>query len=403
MCSGVLLKLAESDRASAGVGRGAQWLAGPARACSGSSCLLEKFLIFDAILTRLSWWRFWHHLEDHISRSWTVAYARAASWMRCSRRRWLSFNEFRLKDSCQAHLGAPFFHPSSSCHFSAISRIRSKRENRKAKPAYLAKNSFSWKPKSKSEEESHQEHERGCSWLSGDGRHRWCPCVAEVQGSSWKISSFVFSWFSKSAAVVFKICSFNFSGSMSWLKIRWTLHHASQQRLSHWLGAQPVRSAASTSTRLQRDLTFLIWHFSFRLCRDAALSVSDSCLGGLDLASILVTIHAARLRHSGPTSASSRPLRSRSSTQVLCCSEFLHFCLIFHLSNRPLILNQNISAHKTELKNRPPLVDAAHSGLSNALPGHLCSPATAILSWRYFCMSSSTLSTCILKFDCISI
>lgn len=175
---------------------------------------------------------------------------------------------------------------------------------------------------------------------------------------------------------------------MNWLKIRRTLHHASRQRLSHWLGAHPVRFAASTSIRLQRNLTFLIWHFPFRLCCDAALSVSDSCLGGPDLASILVTIHAARLRHWEPTSASSRPLRSRSSTQVLCCSEFLHFCLIFHCSFGPLILNPNILVHMTELKNRPPLVDAAHQGLSNALPGLLCSPATANLSWRYFCISN---------------
>ena len=54
----------------------------------------------------------------------------------------------------------------------------------KSKLAYLAKKSSSWKPKSKFDEESHQERKRGCSWLSDDGWHRWCSSVAEVQGCS---------------------------------------------------------------------------------------------------------------------------------------------------------------------------------------------------------------------------
>ena len=104
----VFLKLAESAKDSAGVSRGPQWLASPARASSGSSCLLEKFRIFDAILTRPFWWRFCHHLENHVSRSSTLAYVNAASWMRCSGHRWLSSNWSRLKEASRTHLCSPF-------------------------------------------------------------------------------------------------------------------------------------------------------------------------------------------------------------------------------------------------------------------------------------------------------
>ena len=144
----VSLKLTESAKASAGVDRGPRWLAGPACACPGSSCLLEKLWIFDAILTRLFWWRFRHHFENHVSMSSTVAYANAASWMRCFRHRLLPSNWSWLRKAGQTHLCVPFLHLSSSCHFLGwFDDFENfiKTSKSRSKIAHSARNTFAFK------------------------------------------------------------------------------------------------------------------------------------------------------------------------------------------------------------------------------------------------------------------
>lgn len=176
---------------------------------------------------------------------------------------------------------------------------------------------------------------------------------------------------------------------MNWLEIQRILHHACQQRLSNRTGAHLVHSTTSASAWPQCDLTFLIWHFPSRLSCDATISVSDFCFGGTDLELVMVVAYVADLGLSGAVSASSWPSLSRSWTWELWRSEFLHFCPIFYFLKSTSDSQQNISTQRIELKNRPPLVDAAHQGLLNAPACLVCWPATAISSWRYLLTSAS--------------
>lgn len=216
-----------------------------------------------------------------------------------------------------------------------------------------------------------------------------CCCAAKLIIEDFE---FCISWFQKSIAAVFKICGLNFSGSMNRLKIQRKLHHACQQRLSNRTGAHLVHSTTSASAWPQCDLTFLIWHFPSRLSCDVAISVSDFCFGGTGLESVMVVAHVAHLGLSGAASASSWPSLSRSWTWELWRSEFLHVCPIFYFLKSTSNSQQNISAHSMYLKNRPPLVDAAHQGLLNALGCLLCWPASAICSWKYMFIVYSNLS-----------
>jgi len=222
-----------------------------------------------------------------------------------------------------------------------------------------------------------------CSRLSDDEWQRWWSCVAAVSSWSQWISNFVFSRFPKSLAAAFEICSSISSGSRVQLKIRRTLVHAPQQRLSSRAGAHAWHSTTSTPTWPQRDPTFSTWQFTFRPGCIDLVSVSDFSSGGLDLENRPTLVHEALLGHSKAVSGSSWPSLSSSSTWTQWCSEFAHFCPIFHFSKSTSDAQQNISAHETVHKNRPTLVDAAQQGLSNASACYICRPTAAAPSWQY--------------------